>query len=113
MAGNTLGARAYFRYVSDSGALYNILTDVDLGTAGGLVEATTGAPTLPRRFRVRGVWAEGTVDGRVVRKFIPCADTAAIYDTDVSTAVTVDGVNFITTGRIGERASFPRFNVTP
>lgn len=113
MAGNTLGRRAYFRYVSDSGTNYNILTDVDLGLAGGLVEATTGAPTLPQRFKVRGCYAEATVGGVKVRKFIPCAATAAIYDTDVSVAVTIDGVNFVTTGRRGERVSFPRFTVTP
>lgn len=113
MAGNTLGKRAYFRYISDSGTPYNILTDIDLGTAGGLVEATTGAPTLPRRFKVRGVYAEATVAGSIVRKFIPTSAESAAYDSDVSTAITVDGVNFATTGRRGEQASFPRFNVAP
>lgn len=113
MPGNTLGPRAYFRYVSDSGVNYNILTDVDVGTAGGLVQATTGAQRKPGGFELRGVYAEATVGGRLVRKFVPCSATSPAYNTDVSTAITIDGSNFLTTGRRGERASFPRFTPDP
>lgn len=113
MPGNALGPRGYFRYVSDTGKAYNILTDVDLGTAGGLTLASTGADTLPRKFECRGVYAEGTVAGRVVRRFVPCAADSAAYNSDVSTAITIDGSNFLTTGRRGEKASFPKFTPTP
>lgn len=114
MAGNTLGRRAYFRYTSDAGTAYNILTDIDLGTAGGLVQATDGAPTLPRRFKVRGVYAEATVAGEIVRKFIPCSLLGSnAYNSDVSTSISIDGVNFLTTGRRGESMSFPRFTPAP
>lgn len=113
MAGNTLGQRGYFQYVDDNGSIYNILTDVDLGNAGDLTEATTGADQLPRRFRPRGVYCEATIGGVIVRKFLVCSDTAAAYSTNSSTNVTIDGTVFQTTGRRGERVSFARFNAGP
>ena len=113
MAGNTLGERSYFVYPSDSGVSYNILTDDDLGLAGGLVKATTGNPRKPTGMKLRGVYAEGTVNGKVIRKFVPCSATSALYNSDISKAVTVDGANFLTTGRKGEQLSFPRFDPAP
>ena len=113
MAGNTLGPRSYFVYPSDSGVNYNILTDDDNGLAGGLVKATAGNPRKPTGMKLRGVYVEGTVGGNLVRKFIACSPTAAIYNTDISTAVTIDGTNFLTTGRKGEQLSFPKFDPAP
>jgi hypothetical protein len=107
---NTLGNRKYFVYTDDTGEQYNILTDEDLGIAGGLTVATAGNPTLPRRFKPRGVYVEAVVEGENVRKFLVCSDTSPAYASNISTNVTIDGTVFQTTGRRGEKASFPRFD---
>jgi hypothetical protein len=106
MAGNTLGPRNYYLYTSDSGATYSILTDADLASAGGLVLDDTNPPA-PRRFKPRGVYAEGTVDGVLRRKFIIIGDAAnAAYAADASSDLTIDTATFSTTGRRGEQLSF-------
>lgn len=105
---NTLGVRRYYRYTSDGGTDYKYLTDEDLGTAAGAVLGDT-FPNLPRRFKPRGVYAEATVSGRKVRKFIICpTNDNTLYAAEASTAVTVQGTNFGTTGRKGEKVSFGR-----
>lgn len=106
MAGNTLGPRSYYLYTDDAAAKYSILMDVDNASAVGNVLDDTNPPP-PSRFRPRVVHVEGTVDDNKVRKSIPVGSpTAAIYKTNSTAAVTIDGVQFQTTGRRGERLSF-------
>lgn len=106
MAGNTLGARRYYAYTSDSGQQYKYLTDQNLGEAVGAVLNDT-LPDLPRRFKPRGVRVEGDVDGDLVRKFLICPlTTSAPYAAQGSTTVSIDETDFKTTGRRGERATF-------
>lgn len=106
MAGNTLGARAYYLYEDDAGNQYKYQTDVDLGEAVGAVLNDT-APDLPRRFEPRGVFVQGIVNDKTVRKFLIVPDvTEGIYASNASQTVIVDSTSFSTTGRKGEKVSF-------
>ena len=117
MAGNTLGPRAKFVYTSDSGQAYVMTLDEDLGTAAGLPQrnATSGtAVRAPGRFKPRVVFVEGTITtgegedatSRTVRKELVCNRTSALYNTESASTVTIDGVEFTSTGRRGEKLSF-------
>lgn len=107
MAGNTLGPRGKFAYTSDTGEIYNIVTDANLGAAAGLPVATSGTgQRKPTGFTLRGVYCEGVVDGNKVRKRLPVNVDSPLYATDSSTTVTIDGTTFTTTGRQGEAVSF-------
>lgn len=110
MAGQTLGTRSFYAYTSDSGTVYSLLLDDTLAAIGGLT-ADDSNPSPPRRFRPRCVFVEGVVSGGIARKRIVCSQTAALYDSETSGSVTIDGVSFSSTGRRGESLSFPR-NVT-
>ena len=104
MAGNTLGARAYYKYSSDTDKDYTILTDETLGDAAGLVKDASNPPP-PRRFRPRGVYIEATIAGKKVRKFLVVQSDSTLYS-DGSQDVLIDTVVFKTKGRRGERFSF-------
>ena len=113
MAGNVIGRRSYYRYESDDGTEYSILTDDSLTAAVGLVQnATFSAP--PRRFRPRVVFCEAEVGGRIARKAILIDEvTNSNYASTVSQNITIDGLVFATTGRRGEALSFPRNSDAP
>lgn len=103
MAGNKLGARGRYQYEDDAGNTFAITTDNDLATAAGLT-AATNQPRLPARFKPRGVYVE---DATGARKFIKVGDvTSTLYASNAPQTVTIDGVNFTTTGRKGEKVSF-------
>lgn len=119
MAGNRLGPRTKVVYKSEANGLGYILTVDDsfvvagAGTGNGepaLYDPATPPADLtvtpsPKSFRPRGVWAKSPVDG--ARKFIACMDpTADLYATTTPKTVSIDGENFITTGRVGETQSF-------
>lgn len=113
--GQFLGNRDSYVYTSETGALYVITTDETLGDLAGvgldpydpLNPGTAVAP--PKRFQPRGVYWQGTAVGFTTkRKFLVCgAGDATLYASSVRQAVTIDGVAGITTGRRGERLSFP------
>lgn len=102
--GQTLGERRWFRYDTDKDTPFKILLDQTLGAAGGLEEDDTGN-SLPKRFEPRYVWVEGEVGGEKVRKRIVCSRTSSLYSS-VPTNVTIDGVQFRSTGRVGEKQVF-------
>lgn len=112
MAGNRLGRKAKYVYVSDNGTSYGIKVDVDLATAAGLEEATTGLPSPPKGLELRGVHVQraisiaaptgGVPTAYVARKFLPCNRDEAIYASDAPATVTIDEEVFISTGRKGE-----------
>lgn len=109
--GQFSGARASYEYTSDTGASYLLTLDETLGTVAnnGLVAATTATTAIsaPKRFQPRVVYWQGTLDGRIVRKQLVCGTAAAtLYASNVSQAVTIDGVAGVTTGRKGEQVSF-------
>ena len=103
MAGNLLGERRYYAYTSDTGVAYKYQTDEDLGTAIGATLNDTN-PDFPKRFKPRGVYCKDT-DGK--SKFVICPTTTnSTYSADASTTLEIDGVDFKTTGRVGEKRSF-------
>lgn len=107
-SGNTLGVRRYYQYTTDGGENYKYLTDETLGGAMGATLNDTN-PNLPKRFKPRVVYIQGTVAGQTVRKALiaPTVDNTT-YAAEASTVVTIDGINFGTTGRRGEQFSFGR-----
>lgn len=105
MTGNTLGERRYYAYESDTNVSYSYLTDKDLGDAADQVLDDT-FPPFPRRFKPRGVYVQGEVDGKIVRKFLICGDREDALYTDGSQSVTIDSATFKTTGRRGESLPF-------
>lgn len=107
MAGNTLGPRGKFAYTSDTGDVWNLVTDVDLGAASGLPIASSGTgQRKPTGTNLRGVYCQATILGSIVRKFLPCNAAAVFYNTDSPSNITIDGTVFVTTGRKGETYSF-------
>lgn len=104
MAGNTLGVRRYYKYTSDTGTDYSILTDKNLGDAAGL-ELADGFPPVPRRFKPRAVFCEATIEGVKVRKALICQGDSTLY-ADGSQDVVIDGTTFKTKGRRGEALTY-------
>ena len=105
-SGNTLGPRSYYRYTADTGDVYKYLTDDTIALAVGAV-LDDQAPDLPKRFRPRYVLAQALDSGTLYRKKIVCPTIGTpAYDTDQSTDITIDGLVFSTTGRVGEKQSF-------
>ena len=106
MPGNTLGARRYYAYTSDSGVQYKYLTDQNLGEAVNAVLNDT-LPDFPRRFKPRLVYAEAEIEGSFVRKRVICPlVTTPAYAAQGSTVISIDEEDFKTTGRRGEKATF-------
>ena len=112
--GQFTGKRLPYLYTSDAGESFLIRTDATLGgVAGtGLVPATTGnvggATGAPKRFKPRGVYWQGTLGGRIVRKFLICngGNDSTLYISGTPQSLTIDGVAGVTTGRRGEKASY-------
>lgn len=106
MTGNRLGPKSDYAYIDDTGATFTITVDDNLATAAGLAGAVSGSARIPSRFKPRGVYVE-SVAAPVIRKFVICgAVTAALYKSNGSQTVAIDGEDFTTTGRKGEQASF-------
>lgn len=108
MAGNILGGRSYYGYTDDNGTTYSILQDDTLANAvGAALDDTNPAP--PRRFEARGVYVETIVGTRTKRKFLICPlVTSAFYNSNTTQVFSIDGVDYSSTGRRGERLSFAR-----
>lgn len=114
-SGNTLGVRRYYKYTSDSGVEYKYQTDETLGAAMG-AELNDQLPYPPQRFKLRRVLMEATVAGQTVKKRVVAPlPTTPSYAAVNSTVVTIDGINYQTTGKVGESASLGRnpAGVTP
>lgn len=107
MAGNTLGPRAKYQYVSDTGDIFNIRTDVDLATAAGLTPSVAGTgQAKPGELSPRRVFCQATIAGALVRKALIVDIDSPLYATTTAQTVTIDGTVFTTTGRKGETLSF-------
>ena len=118
--GQFLGQKDSYVYTSDNGTQFAIQRDrsLILGASTGLSLYDASAPfafPLPRRFKPRGVYWEGNLDTRVVRKFIICWTLdSTLYATDSSVALTIDGVPGRTSGKRGEQTNFvKRSNTVP
>lgn len=110
--GQFLGSRTTYNYTMDDGTEIQLVLDSTIGgiAGAGLAPATNGDGSIPKplRFEPRGVYWQGQLGSSIKRKFIPCNDAAALYATNVSTSLTIDGVSGITTGRRGEKLSFAK-----
>jgi hypothetical protein len=110
--GQFTGLRGRYIYVSDSGREFVRVADETLATVAGstnAAEPSTGAAdgALPSRFKPRGVFWEGVLSGRLVRKFIVCGTLESpLYAADTRRALTIDGVSGTVTGRKGEKQTF-------
>lgn len=113
--GQFSGIRKSYIYVADDDENYLVTLDATLGDLAGtgLVAATsangTGLSDVPKRFKLRGVFWQGVIGSRVVRKFIVTntGETATLY-TGGATALTIDGVAGFLTGRRGEAQTYSR-----
>lgn len=110
--GQYLGTRTTYNYQMENGDEIQLVLDTTIGSiaSNDLVPATTGDGSTPKplRFEPRGVYWEGELDGAKKRKFVPCNPTAPLYLSNTSTTLTIDGVAGRTTGRRGEKLSFPK-----
>ncbi len=108
--GQFTGARAAYTYTKDDGTDIVICLDETLGSAAGngLVKLTTASalPGKPLKFTPRIVFWQGVLDGKTKRKQIVCNAGSVLYGKVGSSALTIDGVSGVTTGRRGERQSF-------
>lgn len=111
--GQFTGARSRFRYTADDARVFVLRLDSTLGGLAntGLTAFDPAAPgnaqNKPLRFKPRGVYWQGVLSGRIVRKFIVCGTTTAgLYAATGPQAVEIDQVNGTTTGRRGEKLSY-------
>lgn len=113
--GQFSGTRGTYIYLADNGTTkYTLTLDDTLASLAGadLTKATTGNITgvsaAPKRFKPRIVHWKGTLNSKPVTKRLVCGTTTAtLYNKDVSQTLTIDGVAGSTSGRRGERMSFP------
>lgn len=115
--GQFTGQRGAYVYVADSGAQYSIERDTTLALPStGLTPYGVDdpfAPGLPKRYKPRGVYWQGVLDGKVVRKFIICGTLdAQTYSRDGRAPLQVDGIDGFTTGKRGEQITFPKRVIT-
>lgn len=116
--GQFSGIKGAYVYETDNGGQFVIRRDQTLATVSGvgLTAATqTGSFlfSLPIGFKPRGVHWQGTLNGRIVRKFLICGRDSTLYESDRSSAITVDNIAGFTTGKRGESFSFVRLAADP
>ena len=108
--GQFTGPRKVYEYTMDSGTSIQLALDETNGSLTGtgltLAGATSTAGFAPPRFKPRGVYWQGDLNGSIKRKFITCNAGAALYNQNVSQALEIDGVPGKTTGRRGEKLSW-------
>lgn len=112
--GQFLGAKTKVVYTTDAGKSIVLNLDDDLVTANSGLDVynPSSPPTnvvgkFPR-FKPRGVyWQATAANFEGARKFlIAGTNDAPLYTADAPTAITIDGVAGITTGKRGEQYSF-------
>ncbi len=97
-----------YRYTGDDGRLYEYHGAEHLAEAGGLVEIQRGDRTqfLSMRYlNPRYVWAKETVPskpGSTKRVKIVVEPDSPLYKTAGPMPVTISGIMYVTTGRVGE-----------
>lgn len=109
--GNLLGERGTFVYTTDTGETVNFSQDRSVGLAVGNTLATTSTRPVSvnnKYLQGRYVLAQLEDNPRVKKRIVIGSPTAASFDTETSTTLIINGQNFVTTGRVGEKASFLR-----
>lgn len=104
MAGNALGPRTLYRYFTDSGEQGVYLTDTDLGTAIGATPAAGSDPRVTLYGLTKRYVLCENADGSLRKKVtVPTADNTSFL---TGGTLTIDGVSFLITGRVGEKQTF-------
>jgi hypothetical protein len=119
--GQFSGERRTYLYTTDDGQeIYLLLLDrtlAELAGTGLLVANTvtaTAASPKPQRFEPRVVFWQGEIGGRTVRKQLVCGTvSSALYALNTSRDLIVDQIPGSTTGKKGERLSFPKLEPAP
>lgn len=110
--GQFTGDRATYNYTMDNGTEIQLVLDSTLAsvTNTGLTLASSGDGSIskPTRFEPRGVFWQGELGGKVKRKFIVCDNDSTLFASNTAQEITIDGVAGQTTGRKGEKISFPK-----
>lgn len=108
--GNLLGPRAVFVYVTDGGTSYNIQLDDSVSSAIGNAESSTDLPVIRasgrKPFQPRYLLLSLDSNPTVKKTAIVCAVANPLFASDTSGSVTINGVAWSITGRVGEKASF-------
>ncbi len=109
-SGNVLGRRGTFVYESDTGISYNVSLDRsvstavqnDLSTNGQLpvLRASQSFPLKPRYILV-----ERNDDPSITKRIIIGDIENALYQSSAPSPVTINGVQYTVTTRVGERRS--------
>lgn len=119
MAGNKLGSKDRYVYKSDEPNTYYIIQrDIDLAVAGTgdgaaspVLASTFTVPSgsvicpPPKGFSPRKVNIIDRADGST-KGLICFSPTANLYAANSGSQVTIDTVDFVTTGRSGEKLTF-------
>lgn len=108
--GNRLGPRKAHVYISDSSINYNVLLDESVSEALGNAASTNALlPVLrasgKRPVEPRYVLLSLNSDTSVRKKAIVCNPENALWVSSAASTVTINGVAWTITGRIGEKRS--------
>jgi hypothetical protein len=114
--GNRLGPRATFEYTSDSLLDYNISLDRSVGLAVGNSLATDADLPVLRASQSRPISPRYVLlalqsNPAVKKRAIVSAADSTLFTSTGATVVSINSVNWIVTGRVGERR-FP-LRLTP
>lgn len=108
--GNLLGSRATFLYETDGGTSYNMLLDESVSSAVGNNLSTVNVAALRasgrRPIGPRYILLSLVSDPTVRKTAIICDAANPLFARDAAGTVTINGVAWNITGRIGEQASF-------
>ena len=108
--GNRLGPRGTYLYVSDSSVSYNVSLDDSVATAIGNTLSTNAAfpvlkATQRRPISPRYVLLQLQSDPAVSKRVIVGDVDNALWTSSAASTVTINGVAYTITGRVGERRS--------
>lgn len=104
MAGNSLGPRRLYRYFTDNDEQGVYLTDEDLGVAVGATAAAGSDPRVTLYGLTKRYVLCENADGSLRKKVtIPTSTNDKFLN---GGTLTIDGVTFIITGRVGEKQTF-------
>lgn len=111
--GNRLGRRRTFVYESDTGISYNISLDESVSLAVGNDPSSNGALPVLRAsqafpLKCRYILLSLNSDTNITKRVIIGDIENALYQSSAPTQVTINGVAWTVTTRVGERRSVLR-----
>lgn len=110
-AGNVLGRRGTFEYTTDDGETVVYTGDLTVGLAVGNTLASASArPTSVNSKYLRGryVLMQSEAEPEVKKKVIIGDPANALFAAVASSTRIINGVTYVSTGRVGEAVSFLR-----